>query len=201
MAPPLYLNATCVEEETLGYAYIDTTTFSESTCAMASAFLSNKYWTANRIFCMILFMLCIGIFVWSLTFHFVKNSIIKRIRMLPTAHVHETIEAWTKRSLLGGERLKFQKYEEGRFKSVTESVDDAARIRTVTIVEDLNKKPLKTCERWRMPKVPRGWNSARDLGAVPGALAADVPLERVGSEAQLAAPNQVYAPPPYKHFN
>ena len=91
-------------------------------------------------------------------------------------------------------------------------MDQGAQIRTVVIVEDLSKKPLTSKERRKMPKVPKGW---QDQAAIPGALAADIPLERVGSPAQLAVMDQAHVsdngeaapeidigagPPAYKHF-
>ncbi|KAE9372013.1 hypothetical protein N431DRAFT_456771 [Stipitochalara longipes BDJ] len=228
MAPPLYLNATCVTEETLGFAYIDTTTFNETTCAIANPFFEGKWWIPRRILSIIILFLLVIVFVWRVTASYIYCSTIKRVRMLPTARVHETIEAWTEAMLTGRNWRKFEKYEKGRYKSVTEIVDNTAKTRTVTIVEDLKKKPLKRKERYDMPKVPKGWASAQDLGpymppagnaaaapaAAPGAMATDVPLERVGPGAQIAAQDQAQASgsaegtaeidigasqPPYKH--
>ena len=86
--------------------------------------------------------------------------------MLPSSRQQELLEEMTEAKLEGSERRKFERYEKRRCKSVMTVKKETAGTRTVTVVEDLNQRLLKSTERTSMPKVKKdGLRSPpKDLG-------------------------------------
>lgn len=204
MAPPLFLNATCVAEETLNFAFIDTTTFDETTCAIAPPGSAN-WWTSTRIVAFVFISLFVIFLAWGMSSAITISSLVEQLRGLPSEELHQTIENMAERGLTGSNKRKFDRYESERFKSVTTTTDEAAKTKTVTLVEDLTRKPLTSFQRAKTPKVPKDSKTVKggDLEAcapparacgnlqpsshgAPGTLQSDIPLTGAGLTASVS---------------
>ena len=209
MAPLKYLNATCDAEETLNFAYIDLTTFNETTCAIAAPG-REKWWDSATIVTFVFVSIVVLIFVASMSTSIALNSLMHKLHILPSYRLHEEVEDLIEKRLIGGEKRKFDRYEKGRYRSVATTIDEDTQRRTVTIVEDMTKKPLSEAGRSRMPRVPRKEKTSAPREAhvpsagrgatatqtnhaaapAPGMLGADVPLTNVASSAPAASQAQ-----------
>jgi hypothetical protein len=206
MAPLKYLNPTCVAEETLNFAYIDLTIFNETACAIAAPGRA-KWWDTPTIVTFVLLSLLVLLFVASLSTSIARNSLVHRLHILPSYRLHEAVEELVEKRLIGGEKRKFERYEKGRYRSMATTIDENTQTRTVTIFENMAKKPLSEGERSRMPRVPRKGEASAPQGAhvpaagrgatdaqincsgapAPGTLGTDIPLTNVASSAPAAS--------------